>query len=767
MSTPVYSHTPPRVPRKFGPHQIGHGQQQHHHQRPPKKHVRTPTAELSEQMQRMIEIQNQHFDEYDYDDEGRNDGDVDGGGVMPLTDSALEQHEQQLKHHHQYQHDEETKTPYPSHQTSSVSGLAAAVGSVAVGTNDDNDDEYDSELEVGTGTLIFSSAALASGRYRLDSSSSLCSSTFSPPQHPVPAQTTPIESRSPTTSSGVLSAFVSTVSGGRGGAPPPSMPPRPRGASGTANASSASPSPHQQHQQQVAMHMPTPPPTINAKSGRALRESLAHQLQLAGSSASSSRPGSPFGGEPDAAAKMARTSTNYGALHLSGETNSKNNSSQNMFEQYQRQQQQEQQQHQHQNTSPRHPQQQEHDFHYGNPDVHLFGTHVDDGAYELHPQRYRRGRSNRKRCSSCCSRSWGRFVDGWRQFYYSEAVRRSFCLGAIDGMLTGSGIVSAFCGMQLLDADSGATSNANVYAVVLVFTAAACFADSLCMGIGHVWTSRVAAASHAREREAARAEFSRSRALAKGRLVDMLLARGVLKMDAMSLADTLEGYPDLFIGALIGEAIVGEVGSDDDSSAVAVSAENPTGMIVPGEDTHMDTDLHGLQYYHSVDHPPPPPPHHYSDSIPRLHSYGRLTPEQMEPPEELAAADAARESRQESVMMMISFTMFAVLPAAIVTLVMAVHNDVDSGHSHPSSKKRVATVIAPQSIAIAITACIIWGLGIWKSHFLDASWLVFGIETVLVLLVCIAAAYGAGALLKYWFLPEDYVLQARPDWGGY
>jgi hypothetical protein len=42
---------------------------------------------------------------------------------------------------------------------------------------------------------------------------------------------------------------------------------------------------------------------------------------------------------------------------------------------------------------------------------------------------------------------------------------------------------------------------------------------------------------------------------------------------------------------------------------------------------------------------------------------------------------------------------------------------------------------------------------------LDSNWLMFGIETVLVLLVCITVAYGLGALLNKLFLPNDYLLE--------
>ena len=40
----------------------------------------------------------------------------------------------------------------------------------------------------------------------------------------------------------------------------------------------------------------------------------------------------------------------------------------------------------------------------------------------------------------------------------------------------------------------------------------------------------------------------------------------------------------------------------------------------------------------------------------------------------------------------------------------------------------------------------------WKNQFLDSEyWILFGIETIVVLLVCMVSAYGIGALLCHFF----------------
>jgi len=75
------------------------------------------------------------------------------------------------------------------------------------------------------------------------------------------------------------------------------------------------------------------------------------------------------------------------------------------------------------------------------------------------------------------------------------------------------------------------------------------------VAIGHIWTSFVVSSNHAADRAEERNLLENHTGDAKAKLIEMLLARGVLKIDAMSLADTLEGYPDLFVNALVGDSL--------------------------------------------------------------------------------------------------------------------------------------------------------------------------------------------------------------------
>jgi hypothetical protein len=58
-------------------------------------------------------------------------------------------------------------------------------------------------------------------------------------------------------------------------------------------------------------------------------------------------------------------------------------------------------------------------------------------------------------------------------------------------------------------------------------------------------------------------------------------------------------------------------------------------------------------------------------------------------------------------------------------------------------------VITPLSVALTFGACLMWCLGVWKSRFLDRTyWVWFGVESVVVFGLCIATAFGLGAVLR-------------------
>lgn len=349
-----------------------------------------------------------------------------------------------------------------------------------------------------------------------------------------------------------------------------------------------------------------------------------------------------------------------------------------------------------------------------------------------------------------------------------SSLHRSFVYGSIDGMLTGAGIVSAFLGLDLLPPNDPAATV--LHSVIVAFTAAACCADSVCMALGHCWTTQVHATAQAAERTAARQMLQTHKAQTKSTLVDLLvLERGMLKLDAMSLVDTLEGYPDLFVSAVTGDALVVanangtsntgnaiisttdqeeqrlyQASTQDNAYYYGTTATTTTGggtTSASSAPSSSSATYRGMGYGGSS-----------NNSWRGFLSYGRLTELDMDP-DLYNMRTVVAESRKESLCMMLGFSLLSVVPSLIFTWVPVLLTASSSGTASDSA------MIHPHTLVIFLTSCVMWCLGVWKSRFMDSNWLLFGIETVLVLLICIICAYGLGATLKYLFFPDNYVLQ--------
>jgi hypothetical protein len=244
----------------------------------------------------------------------------------------------------------------------------------------------------------------------------------------------------------------------------------------------------------------------------------------------------------------------------------------------------------------------------------------------------------------------------------------------------------------------------------------------------------------------ARYQLLHTKADAKGVLVDLLLARGMLKIDAMSLADTLEGYPDLFVNVLTGDAL--------SAGIAAVPVRHPLMPLpdVTGEDEEEERLLES------------PREAHHRPSPVAYHSYGRLTEYEMDP-DQYTVQTMGAESWKESLFMMLGFSLFSVVPSLLYALVPALllgSPAAGSSSSTHATTTTTATTVNPNSLILILTAGVMWCLGIWKSRFLDSNWVLYGMETVGVLLICMACAYSLGALLNHLFLPDDYILQVVP-----
>ena len=392
-----------------------------------------------------------------------------------------------------------------------------------------------------------------------------------------------------------------------------------------------------------------------------------------------------------------------------------------MYSQQQQQQQQQQNYHQHNHVHHSSQQQQlyqsqQHDFHYDHPDFHdpyrPLTQHPDHYYYNQH-----QNNNNNRNASSPSPTNFRRrrrisFCDLFCALC-SETLTRSFCYGAIDGLLTGSGLLGAFVGMHL-----PIFENTTTRLFLLALTASACFADSVCMAIGHLWTSHVMAISQTQERNQARLSLLREKADAKGQLVDMLLQKGMLKIDAMSLADTLEGYPDLFVNALIGEPLAGV----ETLGQLDVDHDHGTGVGIGSNrfgddesDLFYSARSQQLQQQH----------HHHHQPSSSDHSIVATT----------------GEAGHESLFMLLGFILFAMAPSLLVEGVARFSDTENESSSY--------TFSSPTLVFLLGLSSIMWILGVWKSRFVDhCNWLLFAIETVVLLWLCMACAYFVGSVLQ-------------------
>jgi hypothetical protein len=411
------------------------------------------------------------------------------------------------------------------------------------------------------------------------------------------------------------------------------------------------------------------------------------------------------------------------------------------------------------------PPHQQHEFHYGNPDHHDPFDHPDGSNPRGRMRTSRRSTSSFLASCFCCICQ--PVLDGLSL----QHLQRSFCYGAIDGMLTGSGIASAFCGLHVLTA----TATWETRLAVVAFSAAACVADSLCMALSHVWTCYVVSSGHAAERVQGRELLDTNKADAKGRLVDMLLAKGMLKIDAMSLADTLEGYPDLFVSTLVGDSLLGGADEGDmhgfhyhDSGGGASpdfcegGANNNNGRGVPARLSSSGGGGSSTGGFGAW----------------RFPSYAHFNNEMDHDSSEAGMVNIVmQESQMEGLVMMVSFATFATIPSLLwlilPQLVLGKHVPAtmtklsSSSTSHafthamsPETEEEAAHVISLQSLVVTVIAVIMWCLGVWKSRFLDSNWVMFGIETIVVLLICVMSAYSVGSALSHFLLASSGINMA-------
>lgn len=277
----------------------------------------------------------------------------------------------------------------------------------------------------------------------------------------------------------------------------------------------------------------------------------------------------------------------------------------------------------------------------------------------------------------CCCCLWDPFVNSLHNLLNAEHLHRSFCDAAIDGMLTGAGLVAALAGFGFFPLAAPPP-----WVVAVCFTA--CTADALCMALGHVWSTHVLSTHDAKERRDERMAFTRNRNASKAKLVDLLLARGMLKIDAVSIADTLEGYPDIFVGALVGESVV----------------------VQPPQDDMTRNQYPNSPQYHNG-HNTTYTSNHNRILAPTYRSYGQFN-EWEHDPDAAHVAAAVAESRTEGAVMCLAFSIFGSIPAVLYYLVSCWASNTPA--------------VSSRSAAMTLTSIVMWMLGIWKRYvFVCAS----------------------------------------------
>lgn len=329
-------------------------------------------------------------------------------------------------------------------------------------------------------------------------------------------------------------------------------------------------------------------------------------------------------------------------------------------------------------------------------------------------------------------------------FFTNEQIGRSFCFGAIDGMLTGSGILAAYFGLGILShVNAFGTDNSSHEAemhrkwILVALTLASCFSDGVCMAIGHVWSTRLVAGASFEERKEELRSFETSRSDAKARLVDALLLKGMLKIDAMSLADTLEGYPDLFVSALLGEGLCGGSSSQPSSmGGLGSGAGGDGGMIrVPSGNASNRPVYNPVPNEWNIPAPAYAPGVIAHGGL-KYESYSEFS-DLHQDPDVKTLSEIMTDSRMESLFMMLSFGSFSVIPSLLYTFVTYAASFFNATQAHNIDAVAI-------SASFGVTSILMFLLGMWKSRFYSSNWCMFGVETVGVFAVCITCAFLVG-----------------------
>eukprot|EP00559_Dactyliosolen_fragilissimus_P001046 CAMPEP_0184858936 /NCGR_PEP_ID=MMETSP0580-20130426/3958_1 /TAXON_ID=1118495 /ORGANISM="Dactyliosolen fragilissimus" /LENGTH=722 /DNA_ID=CAMNT_0027355305 /DNA_START=163 /DNA_END=2331 /DNA_ORIENTATION=- len=351
------------------------------------------------------------------------------------------------------------------------------------------------------------------------------------------------------------------------------------------------------------------------------------------------------------------------------------------------------------------------------------------------------------------------------KFLQSTNIHRSFCFGAIDGFLTGAGIVSASIGLEFLTP----TSSMTVQLTIVALAFAACASDSLCMAIGHAWSAYILGSNAIKNRSMERDHFVTDKADCKAKMVNALIHEGgMLKIDAMTIADTLEGYPDLFVSTIIGEGLFGGGGLTNTSmNGLSYGSLGSFGSLSGGSGGMLGhhgggPNRNSYQQFQREEDFDPSTLSHYSmrntqgsNPLNRRSKFHAAMYDEFndaeDDPDQHELDLMVKDGWVEGISIMVAFCLFSVLPGFIyisVPVLISSGTDYDSYGISTNWDYEDGTGVSPISLTVSIASVIMLILGIWKSKYFQSNWVIFGIETVLVLYLCIFSAYGVGVGLR-------------------
>jgi len=320
----------------------------------------------------------------------------------------------------------------------------------------------------------------------------------------------------------------------------------------------------------------------------------------------------------------------------------------------------------------------------------------------------------------------------------STLPSRAICCGAIDGLLTGLGILMACLGLGLSsltlrgttttttgagEETSGSSNqhhtkekDVNDAIIIVALTLAATSSDAICMAIGHVWSSILVTNMTQYERTIGIQSFHTNRARTKARLIDaLMISGGMLKIDAVSLADTLEGYPDLFVSALLGGAICEEVVVDDGDNDNGEEEEEPLVDVGTSYYTAASSSYVVRNHHHHTNN-------HNNDGTTTQSSGPNTLPEVV-------------EGQIEAIFTMCSFIVASLIPSVTYALLLhyaanvaynnqeevAVYDNGSNNYStnHDDDKENDTllfrhSLFSPALLSMVISALVMFLLGTWK-----------------------------------------------------